>query len=107
MDEQYSCGDRSHSSDSFDRTREPVRTMPECPHFHAVRGATGHDERSKAQEHPIERQIWPLAYEIDQGNGNGEVGESDKAIRSHMEPDQARFPYITEAVGHETPGRKK
>jgi len=63
-------------------------------------------ERSKAQEHPIERQISPLAYEIDQGNGNGEVGESDQGIRNHMEPDQPGF-HNSSSRGHEIAGRKK
>jgi hypothetical protein len=54
--------------------------MPKCPNFHGVCGATSQDERSKTQEHPIERQISPLSNEIEQGDGDGEVGERDQGI---------------------------
>ena len=69
--------------------------------------ATSDDENCKTKEHPVERQVFALADEINERERNRKVSEGDQSIRENVEPEYAWVPEVTMPVRHERGGRKK
>ncbi len=72
-----------------------------------MRTATGEDEHRETHKHPVKLQVFPLADEIEERDGNGVVGQRDERVRSHMQPHHSRPPEIAMAMRHEAIGREQ
>ena len=57
MKSRIAVGYGSRGRDRLHRARDPVRRVPERPHFHPVRRAARDDEQAEQQEHPVERNV--------------------------------------------------
>jgi hypothetical protein len=63
-----------------------------------VRHAAGNDEKTRQQEHPVERNVGALPDEVDQRDGDGEVGKADQHVRDEVQANEARLPGVADAV---------
>jgi len=59
---------------------------------------------AEAQEHPIERKIFPAASNMHQREGDGQVGGNNEGTRNDVQPDQTRNPAVAVSVRHEVAG---
>jgi len=78
--------------------------MPQVPNFQHVGAATSHDESAKKNKNETEGKIAPLTDKPEERKRNGKIGERNQRVRDDVEPDQARIPQVTVAMGHEIAG---
>ncbi|MNC74152.1 hypothetical protein D3C76_1638640 [compost metagenome] len=64
-------------------------------------GPAGQDKHAKGREHPVERHVLALVDKVQEGEGDGDVGQGDQAIGDHIGPQQIRTPHVAMPVGHE------
>ena len=96
----------------LDDRLHPVVGDEHRPDPEEMRHAAGDDEGAEEVEHPAVDQIASLQRHADEGEGDGEVGESDHQIRAEMRPEHVRPPEKAHAVrlkplgGQEIPDRR-
>ncbi len=101
-DQQKCCGDRGQGGDRFDRPGEPVDRLPDGPDLHQVGRPAGDDEDCEAHENPVELQVFTATDEIQQGEGNREIGERDQRIGYDVQRQDVGAPLKTHAMRHKT-----
>jgi hypothetical protein len=85
----------------------PTSQYSECQRFQTsshMGAATGQDKNAEKNKNETEGKIAALTDQPEERKRNGKIGERNQRVRDDVEPDQARIPQVTVAMGHEIAG---
>src|SRR5215470_14343580 len=71
-------------------------------------GATTQNERPEGKKHPAKRDVGLRSPDqLQESEGDSEVGDADREIRVEVQPDQSAIPKVAIRMGHEVAGVKE